>query len=111
MKTSIISTLSLLTTAVSGSWRAISYRGQQCTGERLTTYENSGEISFWCAELKFSGSTSSILIINSEDAEKTFEFELHHDDVCQDLNFGHFKCEFHQPPIPRVKLLLQLSLP
>lgn len=90
MKSALISTFGLLATAVEASWVIAGYTGQQCTGQQLYKQENPGTVDLWCAGLEFWESTSSVVINVNDDSSKSWEFELHHDGVCQDLNFGNF---------------------
>jgi hypothetical protein len=90
MKSSITSAFVILTTASNASWVTAAYSGQQCTGQQLWKHENPGTIDLWCAGLEHWEATSSITINVSEDSDKSWEFELHHDGSCSGLNFGHF---------------------
>lgn len=101
MKTTILATLGLLNSAVQASWVVAGYTGQQCTGQELYRHSNPGTIDLWCAGLEYSTATSSVIINVDDDSDRSFEFELHHDGVCQDLNFGHFEREY----IPETDLL------
>ena len=94
MIASLFSAAAFFATAAHAGWSISGYTGQQCTGEQLYHHENNGAVQTWCAILNHSPATSSVVINVDDDSDRSYLFELHNDDACVDLDFGHIERKF-----------------